>query len=63
MGDYVYVSAKEVAAQVRARVKAAQKSGDLDRKWTISVRTDGGSMCSGRGVVGPVGRGVAPCTR
>lgn len=41
-----YVQPKEIAALVRANIKAAQASGALDRKWKISVRTELASMCA-----------------
>lgn len=41
-----YKAPKEYAAEIRAAIKAAQRSGDLDRKWKISVRTEQASMCS-----------------
>lgn len=41
-----YVEPKTIAAQVRANIKAAQKTGTLDPTLKISVRTGLASMCS-----------------
>jgi hypothetical protein len=41
-----YRAPKEYAAEIRNSIKAAQKSGELDPKWKISVRTELASMCA-----------------
>lgn len=39
-----YRRAKDVAAEVRINIKTAQKSGTLDPKWKIRVRTQLASL-------------------
>jgi hypothetical protein len=46
MSTSAYVQPKDIAAQVRANIKAAQKAGDLDPSLKIRVRTGLASMCS-----------------
>jgi len=41
-----YRPAKSYAAEIRANIKAAQKSRQLDPKWKIRVRTELASMCA-----------------
>src|SRR5258706_10773910 len=48
--EFVYKPAKAYAAEVRAAVKAAQKSGLLDPTWKIRVRTELSHMCAEVGV-------------
>lgn len=46
MSTDTYRPAKWYAAEIRKNIKAAQKSGELDPKWQISVQTELASMCA-----------------
>lgn len=46
MNSDTYRPAKWYAAEIRKNIKAAQRSGELDPKWKISVRTELDSLCA-----------------